>query len=397
MTNFALALHADWHCARSGACCSAGWAIPIEHAPAARVHAAALDGRLDLGRSLAGADTTVTHLWPALPDQPAEFAGVLRRDAQGRCLLLEPSVTPACALHRQLGPEALPSACRTFPRLVRQDHTGTFLSLSHHCPSVAARLFAGPLEEGPSDPLLALVAEAPLTRDAAQHEGLDARQALPPLLRPDALLDPSSQALWERHVLGVLARAVCAEQALDLLVAQAERARAWQARAGALYDWLTAALARERDQDDDVAHALRRVHGWSAAAGLPAAMLALLRAAIPEPLREQAPDPHRDLAGVDATLVQPHWGRYARAVRRYLAGRACAGWSLHQTRGLRSHVLDLGLALGLLRHQAASVCARVGRALDRALLLEAVRAADLLLLHWASREVLAEALASCEA
>lgn len=393
MTALTLALHADWRCARSGACCSSGWAIAIESVVAARVVAAQAAGCFDLRNSLAGITSDVARLWPPVDDQPAEFAGVLRRDAQGRCLLLEPGPVLACALHKQLGSDALPVACRTFPRLVRHERGQTFLSLSHHCPSVAARLFTETPEHD-HDALLTLVADAPVTAGAERHEGLDAREALPPLLRPDALLDEASQALWERHVLDVLARSWPAEQALDLLAAQAERARAWHVRHGSLPDWLAAALVARRDEDDDVAHALRRVHGWAPEPIWPAALFDALRLALPAALRAQvaAPPP----AHADSAWVAPFWSTFARPSRRYLAARACAGWSLHQGRGLRAYVLDLGLALAVLRAQAGVACARAGRALDRSLFLEAVRAADLLLLHWASREALADALSACE-
>lgn len=396
MTALALALQADWRCARTGACCTAGWAIPIEHAPAARVRAAAARGALDLGLTIAGSSADVASLWPSAPGQPVEFAGVLRRDDLGRCLLLEPGTPLACALHRQLGPRALPISCRTFPRRVRHDRTGTFLSLSHHCPSVAARLFAEEPDPGSHDRLLAPVADAPVTRGGRAHEGLDARQALPPLLRPDALLDEASQRLWERHVLEVWARTGPAEQALDLLAAQAERARAWHVRHGSLHAWLQAALTSSRDDDDDVPGALRRVHAWDPGLALPPALLTHLRAAIPANLRALAPCALAHDARADEEWVAPHWGAFARACRRYLAARAWTGWPLHQGRGLRTYVLDLGLALGVVRWQAATACASAGRALDRGLFLAAVRAADLLLVHWASPETLADALSACE-
>ena len=33
LPTFALALHADWRCGRSGACCTAGWPIPVAQLP----------------------------------------------------------------------------------------------------------------------------------------------------------------------------------------------------------------------------------------------------------------------------------------------------------------------------------------------------------------------------
>jgi hypothetical protein len=50
------------------------------------------------------------------------------------------------------------------------------------------------------------------------------------------------------------------------------------------------------------------------------------------------------------------------------------------------------LALGVLRAEAARGCAEAGRALDAELLKEAVRRADLLLVHLADPEALARRL-----
>jgi hypothetical protein len=59
-------------------------------------------------------------------------------------------------------------------------------------------------------------------------------------------------------------------------------------------------------------------------------------------------------------------------------------------------VLGLRVALGVLRAEAARGCAEAGRALDAAQLKEAVRRADLLLVHLADPEALARRLGRCE-
>jgi hypothetical protein len=59
-------------------------------------------------------------------------------------------------------------------------------------------------------------------------------------------------------------------------------------------------------------------------------------------------------------------------------------------------VLGLRAALGVLRAEAARGGADAGRALDPGLLKEAIRRADLLLVHLADPEALARDLSRCE-
>ena len=83
---------------------------------------------------------------------------------------------------------------------------------------------------------------------------------------------------------------------------------------------------------------------------------------------------------------------FRRPVSRYLAAKGFASWLAYQGHGVRTVVFSLAAALAVLKVEAARQSARVGRALDRDLLLEASRAADLLLVHLASREDLARRL-----
>jgi hypothetical protein len=49
--------------------------------------------------------------------------------------------THLCGVHRALGEGALPATCRIFPRIALTDARGTFITLSHYCPTAAAMLF----------------------------------------------------------------------------------------------------------------------------------------------------------------------------------------------------------------------------------------------------------------
>jgi hypothetical protein len=102
-----------------------------------------------------------------------------------------------CAVHRQLGSESLPSACRDFPRVATLTPLGVSIALSHYCPTAAALLFAlvpvRILDDPPGFPA------------SWPYEGLDAREAPPPLLRPGVLMDWPSLERWERFAVSVLA------------------------------------------------------------------------------------------------------------------------------------------------------------------------------------------------
>ena len=165
MKYFWLNFHLPYRCRHSGACCTAGWPIPIEPERA-----------IFLGRG------------PTLP-QAADGACVFH---DGRCTVYQ---------HR-------PMSCVHFPYVCLIDQRGVHVTLSHYCPTAASLLFEhrGPIEivEGPP-PIAGL--EIP--------EGLDARESLPPLRvsaapksddpRP-VLMSFEEFSEWEQSELSTLGR-----------------------------------------------------------------------------------------------------------------------------------------------------------------------------------------------
>src|SRR3954452_8940043 len=151
-----LDFHASYRCRHAGACCRAGWTIPFE------------DGT------------------------------VAARDPHDACSFLDGG-SGLCSIHRTHGEQALPVTCRMFPRIVLHDDRGTFVSLSHFCPTAAQLLFDAP--GGTS------IVEAPAAlANIGALDGLDARGEWPPLLRPRVLMDLDSYALWERRAVSLLTR-----------------------------------------------------------------------------------------------------------------------------------------------------------------------------------------------
>lgn len=222
----------------------------------------------------------------ALPLSSAKFTAgddggtVAVRDADGRCAFLEgESDRHSCEIHRAGGHDAMPLACRMFPRLILHDARGTFISLSHFCPTAAGLLF----ETGPP----AAIVDAPASlAGAGQLDGLNARDVWPPLLRPGVLMDLESYGVWERLAVEILTReGIAPHVSLDTLDA-----------------------------------ATRRVEQWSPAGSQ-------------EPLLHAVRDAFGLLSPPTAVLEN-----YEPAVKRWLAARLFGTWIAYQGNGLRTIV-----------------------------------------------------------
>lgn len=364
----ALALHADYACGRSGVCCSSGWPIPVEAERLPGLLEAVGDGRLDLART-PGHGLPAAALLPVEPPLPEGAAARLGHDAGGRCLFLETRGRGLCSVHRQLGPTALPAACRQFPRLAVLEEDRVAVSLSHYCPT-AARL---------------LLADRPATRvrnpaalsARSGWEGLDARATGSRQLRPGVLLDRAARDEWERRGLETLTAGTDPDAAAGRLAAAAEGARRW--RAG------ESPLARSVEGAFEVEAAPAPT--WGA------------RLASAERVRRAAPPEWRPPGGWPSESafeerVRPTWRRQARLVGRYLAARFFASWSLYQGGGLRAHAAWVRVALDTLAVEAARRAGGAGGAFAAPDLVAAVREADRRLLHLADPEAVVRGLES---
>ncbi len=388
----ALSIHADYRCRSSGVCCSSGWPIPVERPAEEGLRAALRSGALAAARPGEG-------LRP-VDGLPHGARVVLGGDTAGRCVFLEEA--GLCAVHRRLGEDGLPSACRHFPRVATLTPLGVSVTLSHHCPTAASLLFR-------EDVPLAVVEAPPAFPPSWPWEGLDAREALPPFLRPGVLMDWPGLEQWERFavdVLGVEGRAP--EAALRVIEAAAERARQWTPSDGECGEFFEGGVRGQAgDGGPAFQGALRDGNNGYQDAPDPAGRgsgacvgsrtgraWSLVAGAVPH--RDRLPPAPLGLAEADARWVEPAWPSLSRPVRHWLAAKAFASWLALQGEGLRTAALGLRLALGVLRAEAARGCAGAGRALDADLLKEAVRRADLLLVHLADPEALAKALGGCE-
>jgi Fe-S-cluster containining protein len=333
---FSLSIHADYRCRHSGSCCSTSWDVPVEVGVYRTISDALTVGRLRAEQPF------LTE-----PAPPAGMAAVLRR-MSGSCVFYERD-SHLCAVHRELGAGVLPAACRIFPRIALTDARGTFITLSHYCPTAAAMLFR-------TDVPLQIV-EAPPAFPTGDYEGLNARGEWPPLLKPGVLMDLDSYAMWERRAVGVLASEAAPEEALAALSVEAAERTGDSVEIGSF----------------DAPHAVN--------------IYQQVLACVPDDLK---PDPPAGITEAFPAHVQSAWHQFAPVVNRYLASHAFASWMAYQGRGLVSQVRSLEGALAVLMVESALHCGQAGRTLDAELLKESVRSADLLLRHLADRQMLAD-------
>ena len=372
VTVFSLSIHADYRCQHSGACCTADWDVPVE-VPLYRT----LEDALTSGRLVPAALASDSALPLIVEDHlPEGTAAMVARTANGDCVFYH-GRSGLCVIHRDAGEALLPATCRHFPRLAVRDSRGTFISLTHYCPTAAASLFRDlPVE----------IVENPPAFPEAEYDGLVvAEDDWPPLLRPGVLADAASYSAWERHMVRR-----CVDPALspESVIATLER---------------DARIVREvvPVTSESIVRAIAELPAVGVAAEFPEVLrgslahLSEVIAAVPEDWR-----PPPDTNGLDVVYlrdVRPVWRKWSPALKRYLAAKAFASWTAYQGHGFLTIVRGLDAALALVRIDAARQCRDSRRALDADLLREAFRYADFVLNHLAAGDELAERWSKVEA
>lgn len=311
MTFFWLNVHLPYACRHSGMCCTAGWPIPVERERVDPIEAAIAREVIPL---------RVEPWLVTTPNLPDDVAGTLALRDNAHCVFFEAG-RPGCAIHG-----AKPASCAHFPFVCLFDQRGVHVNLSHFCPTSTALLFEhdGPVEivEGPS----------PIP-DLEILEGLDAREALPPV----APGSTTTLMSWD-----------------DVNRWQRDRVR--DARIGEM-------------QPDD------------------AALFDHARAAVPAPL--SWPDAPDSVESLFFGLAAPAWPAFEDVLTRYAAAKAYASWSLYLGDGIAAAERTERIAHAVLRVECARQCRAFGRPLDRELLTNAIEQSDLLLVHYADPAALA--------
>ena len=294
-----LAFHAGYQCRHAGACCTSSWPIPIEADRHARVNAALASGAL---RTMSDVGAFVE------PVDDDDEAPVLLATSHGRCVFHDPA--GRCVIHTALGHDALPLACRQFPRVSVIDPRGVSATLSHYCPT-ACRLL-----DDDSGADASIVVNTPRFPSGGEYVGLDARTALPPLLRPGMLMDWESW--WELEGLTVdtlLASGASAGHALDRVRGVVTALQAWRPGDGSLIGVIHDAFSR------------------TAAEPAPASsgLIAAAFNAVPAQSRSSA-----QWTSSESTSDQ--------AARRFLAAHAFANWTMHLGDGLMAWLRSIETA-----------------------------------------------------
>jgi len=285
---------------------------------------------------------------------------IVQRDAGGDCVFFDRQGGRLCVIHRDLGSDALPSACRHFPRKVVIDPRGTLISLTHFCPTAAATL----LTPG----TLSIVDALPPLKLDPPIEGLDARNALPPLVRPGLLCDLEGYDAWERSGLAVFARsdlhfATC----IDIVAAATESIRGWSPGGESLAMRVAAGF--------QAACGSHATPGWSASRAIERVRFLTMG---------QVGDDLLPVEGFD-NKWNDYPGRridwFNDGMKNYLGSRLFANWIAYQGRGLRTIVEWLRTCAAVVGHELLRRTNDSTSPPDPRTFIEAVRGADLLLLH----------------
>ncbi len=349
-----LSFHADYACENSGVCCGSGWSIaverPVEQALRSRLAASVLP----LPNGPDG--------FEVLADPP-EGCGVALRNVARVCWFRD-GVAGRCALHRNFGEAALPSACRHFPRVCVIEPKRVALSLSHYCPTAAALLFA---EAG----AFSVVAEPRAFPTDWPFEGLDVRSTFSPFLRPGVLLGFDGLEALENAVVATLGAAPDVHSGLRSVERALLEVAAWTPR-GRAVPALIAEVFRAASESTPLAVRLDDPRAT------------LLASVTHGTLAPVLPDWKPSVA----TALNLDFGT-DRALRRYLAARTIGNWVLFHGDDVRILGRYLRLALESVHLFASN---RDVAESPRTRWLEAVRSADLWLIHHCDPELLARNL-----
>jgi hypothetical protein len=269
-------------------------------------------------------------------------------------------VCPSELIQRTLGPGSLPVACRQFPRITLRDGRGTFVTLSHFCPTAAAMLL---------EPSHLAIVEAPSVLELqGEVEGLDARSVLPPLLRRDMLTDLDGYDAWERCAVEALARrGRSAAEAVELVEQATERAAAWRPARGPLSDFVRSAFGQDFRLAGATAFDDAIEHHRTVTASIPSET----------GQRRRGSDPaQQSWAGAGQLLDD-----YDRAVRAWLAAKVFGNWIAYSAPGLRVVAAALRVYHSVLRVEAARQLQTDRDRRPESHFIEAIRHADLLIVH----------------
>lgn len=351
-----LSFHAGYRCRHVGECCRAGWDVEVEP----HIVDAVRSGRL---LPVVSTDSP----FAPLPDGNALAPA---RSASGECAFHH---ADRCSLQEAGSESMLPSACRHFPRVYLRDARGTLLTLSHFCPTAASLLLD-------TAPVMIVDAQPPLAL-AEPIEGLDAREALPPLVRPGLLADTAGYGAWEEAVVRTFLDAPDADGAFHRIEQATEAIRRWSPSKGSLKAAVDAAFAVTTVAAIPTPRSVSLSRAFAIARELTG----------PHPLMEVPSDFERRWTRVHEAAEHAMRGPMA----RYLAASAFGNWIAYRGLGLRSIVEWLRACYDVVRVQMARTLSDYA-VLGPQDLLESFRAADYIIVHTVDSQAFGRAAAEFE-
>lgn len=344
-----LSFHASYACQNTGVCCGSGWRIDVERPIELRLRQRLPSVALELPRDIHGLDST--------SEGPAGCSATLRIDRATRTCWFRDDRDQRCAIHRDLGEDVLPSACRQFPRVCVLEPDQISVSLSHYCPTAAHLLFAN------SAPF-SMVVEPTAYPGTWPFEGLDARTHYSPLLRTGVLLGFDGLRAFEDAAVHALSSADDAEAAMRRIEGAVAFVDSWTPGHGSVPSRIVDAFRMETNSAPELVD--------------PGT---ILPRSLAEPADITVPLPR---SGVPGTT--PISAAIDSALRRYLAARLVASWIMFQGAGLRTVARHLRLCLETARLFASAGPENVDEARRWK---EAIRNADLWIVHYCDPELLA--------
>ena len=346
VATWCLSFHSGWRCQHSGACCRAGWAIPVEA------------DRFERIAAHVGAER-VARLFITGGPLPEAAAAILGTESDGACRFHEQQ---RCAIHRDLGDDVLPSACQQFPRIALVDERGTFVRLSHFCPTAASLLL--------QTETFSVVAAPDTVALHGRVEGLDACGVLPPLLRPGLLTDLAGYGAWETLGVETLASGTWTAAGALAIIDAATRA---------ILDWVPG----EKTLESAVQRAFTSAQPLPSLVDRPELYLqrfACAVTAIPPGLR--APALPQGIEAVWARTAAELQARDA-VTRAWLASHLFGNWIAYSANGLSTAVEYLHICLAVLHVELARGCLVGIQSSADQRLLDAIRQSDHILHHLA--------------
>ncbi len=312
-----LSFHADYGCRHRNRCCTPGWPIEVTDAEGTSIERAIREGAL----------TPPAGAHPLITTSPPD-AGETRllRIHHDRCVFSDNAEGGGRRIHRALGHQALPLACRQFPRQVVSDPRGVSVTLSHYCPTAADHLAT-------SVAPISIVANAAAFPGGAEYVGLEADPALPPLLHPAMAMDWDNWWRFEQLSVELMGTASAPLGRLALAV---EHVRQWNVDDGPLSVRLTSAFAVARSAAT-VPNVL----------GTPPQVMATCQTAV-----GAVPTNWRD-AATAALGVTPALPVSDHVWRRFVAAHIFENWTAHLGEGLRTWFASVHAAACLLAHTGA--------------------------------------------